>query len=98
MTSFAELIARFEREHPEEMAAAREALKSNPLTHHDIITADITDIMLMHEINNLRSTISRLREYARHEDECAFMSGWTKDIHPCDCGYDALVAELEEGK
>jgi len=44
------------------------------------------------------ATIERLREYARHEDECAFMSGWTNEVHPCDCGYDELMKELEEAR
>lgn len=55
-----ELIARFDREHPAEMEAAREALKANPLTHHDIISADITDIMLMHEVNRLRAELAEV--------------------------------------
>ena len=47
------------------------------------------------DIEALRSTISRLREYAGHEDECAAITGWTSDVLPCDCGYDALMADLE---
>ena len=55
------------------------------------------------EIEALRSTISRLREYAGHKDECNW---WRmQEIEPlpigetrCDCGYDALLKELEGTK
>lgn len=43
----------------------------------------------------LESTISRLREYARHKPCCPngiFLAA------SCDCGYDALLAALEETK
>ena len=50
-----------------------------------------------------RATISRLREYAGHKDECNW---WRmQEIEPlpigetrCDCGYDALLKELEGTK
>ena len=43
----------------------------------------------------LESTISRLREYAKHKRECwSFVRGG----HDCDCGYAALLADLGEGK
>lgn len=45
------------------------------------------------EIESLRSTISRLREYARHKPGCWWLRGPN-----CDCGYDALMAELEGSK
>ena len=43
------------------------------------------------------TTISRLREYARHKYDC--ISLWPQSKDPtCDCGYDALMADLGEGK
>lgn len=39
------------------------------------------------------STISRLREYAGHKEDC--MARWPQSKDPtCDCGYDALLAAL----
>ena len=43
----------------------------------------------------LESTISRLREYARHDPSC---KSWGRIPCPCDCGYDELMKELEESK
>lgn len=38
-----------------------------------------------------RTTISRLREYAKHKRECwSFVRGG----HDCDCGYDDLIKEI----
>ena len=39
----------------------------------------------------MHRTISRLREYARHKPSCCWWRGPS-----CDCGYDALMAELED--
>ena len=53
------------------------------------------------EIESLRATISRLREYAEHTTGCdswAWPGGMKKPHAKCDCGYDALIAELEESK
>ena len=47
------------------------------------------------ENESLRATISRLREYARHDPSC---KSWGRIPHPCNCGYDALMADLVEGK
>ncbi len=47
------------------------------------------------EIVKLRATISRLREYARHDPSC---KSWGRIPCPCDCGYDELMKELEESK
>jgi hypothetical protein len=44
------------------------------------------------------ATIERLREYARHTPACYWWSGTINQPHPCDCGYDELMAELEESK
>ena len=47
------------------------------------------------------ATISRLREYAEHTTGCdswAWPGGMKKPHAKCDCGYDALIAELEESK
>lgn len=40
-----------------------------------------------------RATISHLREYARHKPSCWWWRGPN-----CDCGYDALMQELGDGK
>jgi transcriptional regulator of acetoin/glycerol metabolism len=55
---------------------------------------------LLAEIESMNATISRLREYARHGYLCRFgdYNSWTGEDHPCDCGYDALMAEVEEAK
>lgn len=49
------------------------------------------------ENERLLAVIERLREYAGHRTTCA-----AKYLHAgnrrCDCGYDALMAELEESK
>ena len=46
------------------------------------------------------ATISRLREYAGHKRGCdsRFSYDTEPGSLPCDCGYDALMAEVEEGK
>ena len=44
----------------------------------------------------LESTISRLREYARHNTRCEKQR--FHGARRCDCGYDELMAELEETK
>ena len=44
------------------------------------------------------ATIERLREYARHTPACYWWSGTINQPHPCDCGYDELMKELEESK
>jgi hypothetical protein len=50
-------------------------------------------------MEELRSTISRLREYARHKSACpAPLQDFCKEPLPCDCGYDELMKELEESK
>ena len=52
------------------------------------------------QIESLRATISRLREYANHRSNCSFHL-WDSDAMtflPCDCGYDDLMEELEDGK
>jgi hypothetical protein len=47
------------------------------------------------EIKRLRATISRLLGYLNHDPECK--KNLEYDIS-CDCGYDALMAELGETK
>ena len=42
------------------------------------------------------ATISRLREYARHNTRCEKVR--FHGARRCDCGYDALMAELGESK
>ena len=49
--------------------------------------------VLVAENTRLLATISRLREYARHKPSCCWWRGPS-----CDCGYDALLAALEETK
>ena len=47
----------------------------------------------------LESTISRLREYADHKITCGTLSAdYFIEKQGCDCGYDELMAELEETK
>lgn len=51
------------------------------------------------EVESLRSTISRLREYADHKITCGTLSAdYFIEKQGCDCGYDELMAELEESK
>jgi hypothetical protein len=44
------------------------------------------------------ATIERLREYARHTPACYWWSGTLNQPHPCDCGYDEFMKEVEETK
>lgn len=46
------------------------------------------------EIDRLRATLERLREYAGHKSDCE--RGWEVrwDKQPCTCGYDELTAAL----
>jgi hypothetical protein len=49
------------------------------------------------EIDRLSATIERLREFAWHKFDCekrCIPIGY----HSCTCGYDELMAELEESK
>lgn len=55
------------------------------------------DLIQREEIATLKVTISRLLRYAYHEEECAVMT-CCGDLQPCDCGYDELLAALEEAK
>ena len=52
------------------------------------------------EISELRAAIERLREEAKHGYFCQSgqYNSWTGQNHPCNCGYDALMADLEETK
>ena len=52
------------------------------------------------EIERSHAAISRLREYAKHRYTCniGHYNPRTGGDHPCNCGYDALLAELGEGK
>lgn len=54
--------------------------------------------VLVAENTRLLATISRLLRYAYHEEECAVLSTHCGPRQPCDCGYDALLAALEETK
>lgn len=53
--------------------------------------ADLVLLRAAKEIESLRATISRLREYARHDPSC---KSWGRIPCPCDCGYDDLIKEL----
>ena len=48
--------------------------------------------------SELATENERLREYARHKPICYWWQGPKASPTPCDCGYDALMAELEETK
>lgn len=53
------------------------------------------------DMEELRATISRLRVYAEHTTGCdswAWPGGMKKPHAKCDCGYDELIAALEETK
>ena len=52
--------------------------------------------VLVAENTRLLATISRLREYARHKPACYWWSGNIPQPHPCDCGYNELIKEMEE--
>ena len=39
--------------------------------------------------------LERLRKYAMHLDGCPENMRWTYPDAPCNCGLDALIAELE---
>lgn len=57
--------------------------------------------VLVAENTRLLATISRLRVYAEHTTGCdswAWPGGMKKPHAKCDCGYDKLIAELEETK
>ena len=55
--------------------------------HYDVLVAENTRLL---------ATISRLREYAKHKPICYWWQGPKASPTPCDCGYDALMAELGE--
>lgn len=61
MDSLAELIAKFDRERPEDMRIAREELKRRPLTSDDFSCVDITEVLLRHEIARLRDELETER-------------------------------------
>ena len=75
--------------------------KSRPEVYAPALAVEALNLRA--EVESLRATISRLREYAGHKDECNW---WRmQEIEPlpigetrCDCGYDAAMAELEETK
>lgn len=47
----------------------------------------------------LRATIERLRGHIQHTPGCIWTSTrWQTNNYRCDCGYDELMAELEESK
>jgi hypothetical protein len=57
--------------------------------------------VLVAENTRLLATISRLREYAGHNPACThwdWVLGASRSGDTCDCGYDALLAALEETK
>ena len=51
--------------------------------------------VLVAENTRLLATISRLLRYAYHEEECAVVASHYRHTPPCDCGYAALMADLE---
>ena len=55
--------------------------------------------VLVAENTRLLATLSRLREYADHKITCGTLSAdYFIEKQGCDCGYDELMAELEETK
>lgn len=61
MDTLEQLIAKFDREYPDDMRLAREALQANPLKASDLIGIDITDALLCHEINRLRAELAECK-------------------------------------
>ncbi len=70
-------------------------LRDNERLRHDIERHIAIASELATENERLRTTLERLREYARHTPACYWWSGTINQPHPCDCGYDALMADLE---
>ena len=64
MDTLEQLIAKFDREYPDDMRLAREALQANPLKASDLIGIDITDALLCHEINSLRAELAECKRDA----------------------------------
>jgi len=54
------------------------------------------------ENERLRAEVERLREYTDHSVRCDLRRPALEFLNPirtgCDCGYDALMEELEESK
>ena len=70
------------------LEAENARLKSMPTT-----SESVRAVVYGEKIDQLQAAISRLREYARHKPSCCWWRGPS-----CDCGYDELMAELEETK
>ena len=84
-------------------AMERAACESNPAKHnyYDKRIAVLGHVSAIEaERDRLRSTISRLREYAWHKlgSDSRFSYDTEPGSLPCDCGYDELLAALEETK
>ena len=66
MTELEQLIAKFDRDYPDDMRLAREALKTDPLKASDhLVCIDITDALLCHEIIRLRAELAELRRFRK---------------------------------
>ena len=100
MDSLAELIAKFDREHPEDMRIAREELKRRPLTSENFSCVDITEVLLCHEIARLRADYALLADdymqllgdVERLRAELAELRRFRKAIMDYDSNlYDALA-------
>ena len=87
----------------DEIEALKATISRREKDNADALELLSSDVEEKHRLNmeyanavlDLRTTISRLREYARHDPSC---KSWGRIPCPCDCGYDALMAELEESK
>ncbi len=71
---------------------------SEPTKQWNVRTTD--NVWAGKQIETLNAAISHLREYAGHKRGCdsRFSYDTEPGSLPCDCGYDALMAELEESK
>ena len=89
----------------DEIEALKATISRREKDNADALELLSSDVEEKHRLNmeyanavlDLRATISRLLRYAYHEEECAVMT-CCGDLPRCDCGYDALMAALEEGK
>lgn len=88
----------------DEIEALKATISRREKDNADALELLSSDVEEKHRLNmeyanavlDLRTTISRLREYATHMSWCDVVT-WINDRN-CDCGYDELMKELEESK
>lgn len=91
----------------DEIEALKATISRREKDNADALELLSSDVEEKHRLNmeyanavlDLRATISRLREYADHKITCGTLSAdYFIEKQGCDCGYDELMAELEETK